>query len=102
MGLAVKYQGSMTYPVMTCDTCGEMIRDWRDAIVIYGKLPSCDGIKSIEGIYHKGQCDPKISNCQELIFYLPALIANHYWGTRHLGEGGQKLITIEVPESVDW
>lgn len=101
MGLAVKYHGVMTYPVMTCDTCGEMIEDWKKAIVIYGRPLLHNGIKGIEGIYHKGQCDPKRKHWQNLEFYLTALFSNQYWGTRHLGKGGKKLITIEVPESLE-
>ncbi len=97
MGLAIQYTATKACPVMTCDSCGEKIVDWKQAIVIYGRPQSNGTTVPIVGVYHKGKCDPRIPYWQPLNEYLGALLSNHPWGVINIDNDGKKSITVEVP-----
>ena len=117
MGLAMRCERGKTYPVLSCDTCGKPIEDWKLALVGF-PMPAQESVVAIQ-VFHKGACDPggakrteKYADIlkeaehivrmrearlwQPLDHYLPWLLWNHKWGTRCSTKQGDKL-TLEVP-----
>ena len=118
MGIAMRCEKGRIYPVLTCDTCGKPIEDWRVAIATC-PIPAKDSIVDVS-IFHKGHCDPSSSLYKQeeagvlkevehylrkkehklttsLDQYLPWLLWNHKWGKISSSKHGEKL-TIDVPQ----
>ncbi len=121
MGLAIRSEKGKPYPILTCDTCSKPIEDWRLAIVC-SSWPAQESIVAIQ-VFHKGACDPggakrteeytdilkeaehivrvrEARLWQPLDHYLPWLLWNHKWGTRHKDKQGTKL-TLDIPSPLD-
>jgi hypothetical protein len=103
MGLSMQLEKWQPWPVLTCDKCGEPIRDWGQAIATY-KWSSENSIMSVK-VYHKGECDPGRGKdgtllWEELKKYLPWLLWNHNWGTKQATKKGST-ITLDVPKPLD-
>jgi hypothetical protein len=102
MGLSIQIKNGKHCPILTCDKCGQPIEEMEKAIVL---TPNAIGkpIIPVQGIYHKGICDPErtiLSEegqkeymlCDHLDEYIPWLILNHKWGTLHTTRHGVRLM----------
>lgn len=98
MGLAIIHRGGKSCPVLTCDSCGELIENLELAIAQFA--PTTDGATSDVHIYHKGKCDPRRGYWQQLSNYIPWLIWNHNLGMIEHSEKGTSL-DIEIPEPLE-
>jgi len=120
MGLAMRAEKGKHYPVLTCDTCGKPIEDWRLAITSF-PWPGEEAV--VVQVFHKGDCDPggakrieeyadilkeaehiirkrEARLWQPLDHYLPWLLWNHKWGSRRSTKQGDKL-TLDVPRPLN-
>lgn len=98
MGLSMRCEKGKSYAVLTCDTCGKPIEDWRLAMVAYS-WPSEDSTVAVK-VFHKVKCDPGTRSSEELTDYLPWLLWNHKWGKKGTNKRGATL-TLDVPEPLD-
>ncbi len=122
MGFSMRVEKGKSYPVLTCDTCGEPIDNWGSALVAF-LWPSEDSIVAAK-LYHKGVCDPgggarryeetddvieqvqthleahEASFWEELSTYIPWLLWNNEWGRRQTSKGEARVI-VDVPRPLD-
>ncbi len=98
MGLAIINQGKKYCPVLTCDSCGELIENLPLGIAQYSPTPK--GATSDVYTYHKGKCDPQDGHWQPLHEYVIRLIWNHNLGIIEHTKKGTRL-DIEIPEPLE-
>ena len=118
MGLAMRCEKGRIYPVLTCDTCGKPIEDWK-VVIAACSIPAEYSIVDVS-IFHKGYCDPTSSLYKQekaevlkevdhylrkkeyklttaLDQYLPWLLWHQKWGKISSTKHGDRL-TIDVPQ----
>ena len=72
MSLAIERKNGMFYPVLVCDMCGQVIRDWHRAAAVF-KPDRAGGISDVQ-VYHKVRCDPGGSYWYVLELYIGWLL----------------------------
>jgi len=101
MGFALKHSKGMSIPVVTCDTCGEIIEDWSSAFVFFPPMQD-ETIQTDIKICHKhSRCAPSLDSSHpmtiDLCRYLPWLLANNNWTKAPYGDSVRELV-IEIPK----
>ena len=99
MGMSVYTDKGINYPVLTCDTCGEAIKDVRRAMITIPELCGTPIVPS-SGLYHKGHCDPgrtAYRGWDELSTYMRQLICNLRLG-EIVTDGSRRQLVIDLPE----
>jgi hypothetical protein len=103
--MSIRSRDGKHYPILTCDKCRKPIDDSTNALVVFSHKQKGTDFSSVEGIFHKGSCDPghhrSIPYWQQLDRYIPWLLWNNQFGQR-LIEGNKLRIIIDVPEPPDF
>ena len=94
MGIACRYDGGKTYPVITCDYCGEEIERLEQGIITSNEHSSDSSFINVH-IYHVS-CDQRENYSEKLSEILPWLLWNHNWGKKGRDDNGWT-ITMQVP-----